>query len=384
MLPLLLVPYYLMLGLIEAHVGNQIKTNFSKYKIVGFNSGLSVSETQEVLETYSLKVKKNLPLINACLCEIQDDGATLRSLAQDDTIEFIEDDYEGSLQVMPALPFYITQISQEIPWGVQKIGAPGVWNETRGRGVRVGIIDSGVDITHPDLKDNIKEVGTVLGSEIVTDEKGHGTHVAGTIAALDNNIGVVGAAPNVEIYAVKAFNKSGSGNISSVVEAIDWCIERRVHVINMSFGFFNNSKALEKAIQEAYRHKITLVAASGNFMLNNIVMYPAKYPEVIAVAASNSNDGVAWFSSGGPEVDVMAPGTGILSTYKGGGYKTDSGTSMAAPHVTGTVALILSKTRLSPAGVKEVLKTSAKDLGYSKVKQGSGLVNVPEALLHMK
>ena len=113
-------------------------------------------------------------------------------------------------------------------------------------------------------------------------------------------------------------------------------------------------------------------------------MYPAGYPEVIAVAASNSDDKVAWFSSGGPQVDIMAPGAGILSTYKNGGYKTMSGTSMACPHVTAACALILSKANLTPEGVKQVLIKTARDLGYSKTKQGAGLLDVTQAIASVK
>lgn len=163
-----------------------------------------------------------------------------------------------------------------------------------------------------------------------------------------------------------------------MIEGLNWCVENKVHVINMSFGF-KNSKALEKAIKEVYKRNIVLVAASGNSGGNNSVMYPARYPEVIAVAASDSKDKVAWFSSGGAEVNVMAPGAGILSTYKDGGYKTMSGTSMACPHVTAACALILSKSNLDPKGVKDVLINTSKDMGHSKTKQGAGLIDVAKA-----
>ena len=147
----------------------------------------------------------------------------------------------------------------------------------------------------------------------------------------------------------------------------------------MSFGFKNN-KALEKAIKAVYKRGIVLVAASGNSGGSNNVMYPARYPEVIAVAASNSSDKVAWFSSGGPQVDVIAPGAGILSTYKNGAYKTMSGTSMACPHVTAACAIILSKSKVSPKEVKNILINTSRDLGFAKTKQGSGLINVSQAI----
>jgi len=378
MYPLLLIPYYLLVSAAGAMLLNQQINKTPKYKIVVFKSDFALRKGQTLVEDHGIKVKKHLPLINACLCEVAD-SEVLQSLSNDPVIEFIEDDYEGMIQVMPTMSFEIKQQGQEIPWGVKRIGAPSVWKDTRGETVRVGIIDTGVDINHPDLKDNVKMAGWVLDCKNIVDDNGHGSHVAGTIAALDNDIGVVGVAPKVEIYSVKAFTKSGRGNVSDVIEALNWCVENRVQVINMSFGF-RHSKALEKAIKEAYKRNIVLVAAAGNSGGSNNVMYPAGYPEVIAVAASNSDDKVAWFSSGGPQVDVMAPGAGILSTYKDGGYKTMSGTSMACPHVTAACALILSKANLTPEGVKKVLINTARDLGYSKKKQGAGLIDVSKAI----
>jgi len=379
MYPLLLIPYYLLVGAAGAIYLSQQKNKAQKYKIVGFKSDFALRQGKTLVEDYGIKVKKTLPLINACLCEVTDDVGVFQTLSKDPVIEFIEDDYEGKIQVMPSISLEIKKQGQEIPWGVKRIGAPSVWKDTRGERVRVGIIDTGVDPNHPDLKDNVKMAGWVLDCKNIVDDNGHGSHVAGTIAALDNDIGVVGVAPKVEIYAVKAFTKSGRGNVSDVIEALNWCIENKVQVINMSFGF-KNSKALERAIKEAYRRNIVLVAAAGNSGGNNNVMYPAGYPEVLAVAASNSDDKVAWFSSGGPQVDIMAPGASILSTYKNGEYKTMSGTSMACPHVTAACALILSKANLDPEGVKRVLMNTARDLGHPKTKQGAGLLDVSRAI----
>ena len=383
MFPLLLIPYYLLVGAAGALLISQQTTDTPTYKIIGFKSGLALRKGQYLVETHGIKVKKHLPLINGCLCEVAADISAYQNLADDPMIEFIEDDSEGKIQVMPTLSLDIKKQGQETPWGVEKIGAPTVWKDIRGEGVRVGIIDTGIDLSHPDLNNNIKKTGWVLDCQNIIDDNGHGSHVAGTIAALDNEIGVVGVAPKVEIYAVKAFSKSGRGNISDVIEGLNWCVENKVKVINMSFGFKNN-KALEKAIKEVYKRNIVLVAAAGNSGGNNSVMYPAGYPEVIAVAASNSDDKVAWFSSGGTEVDMMAPGAGILSTYKNGGYKSMSGTSMACPHVTAACALILSKNNLDPKGVKEALIKTSKDMGYSKLKQGAGLIDISKAIKNVK
>jgi len=384
-LNILVISYYLnlLLGAVGAHIVSRSNTA-SQYKIVGFKEGMTLRKGQEAIEIHGIKIKKVLPLANACLCEVAEGETSIQSLAMDPSIEFIEDDLQGEVQVVPFLSVDIQKSDQQIPWGVQKIAAPAVWKDIRGEGVKVGIIDTGIDINHPDLKENIKAVGGVLDCKNTIDDNGHGSHVAGTIAALDNDIGVVGVAPKVDLYPVKAFNKSGRGNISNVIDALHWCIQNKVQVVNMSFGFNKNSMALQRAIKEAYRQNIVLVAASGNSGGDDSVMYPAKYPEVIAVAASNSSNKAAWFSSGGPEVDVMAPGASIPSTYKNGEYKSMSGTSMASPHVTAACALILAKSNMSPGKVKEVLTANAIDLGLTKNKQGAGLVNVSKATASIK
>ncbi|KXG78355.1 Subtilisin NAT [Fervidicola ferrireducens] len=351
-----------------------------RYKIVGFKEGMGILQSRNILETYGIKIKKELPLVDACLCEVEPHNVRIQQLSQDPFIEYIEDDYEAAIQVMP----YAVSVKlkgQEIPWGVKKISAQQVWKTTKGEGVRVGIVDTGVDLSHPDLKDNIKEAYGVLDCKNVIDDNGHGTHVAGTIAALDNDIGVVGVAPKVEIYSVKAFDKNGKSTVSGIVEALNWCLEKEVQVVNMSFGIKNNSITLRRAVKALHKSGVVLVAAAGNAGEENSVLYPAKYPEVIAVAACNRDDRPASFSSIGPEVDITAPGVDILSTYKDGQYKLMSGTSMAAPHVSGAAALLLSIHKITCEQVKEILKDTAKDLGFPEEKQGAGLVDVEKAIM---
>lgn len=382
MIPFLLYYYYLIFG-----IGCLIKNRDTKeQKIIGFKtdvSSLKYSRSQ-ILEGYGIKIKKNLPLINACLCDMNSDDISYKTLAQDPIIDFIEDDYILDIQVEPSDSWILNKSRQDVPWGIKKIDAPKVWKHSKGEGVKVGIIDTGIDLSHPDLKDNIKETHGVLPCKNIDDDNGHGTHVAGIIAAIDNDIGVVGVSPDIEIYSAKAFNGRGRGRVSHIVESLAWCIEKQVDVINMSFGFSIKSIALERAIKQAYRHNILMVAAAGNSGGENEVMYPAKYPEVIAVAASDIKDNVAIFSSGGPEVDVIAPGVGITSTYKNGLYRKLSGTSMAAPHVVGAAALMLSLSKIKPKYIKMLLSNTAQDLGHSKEKQGSGLVNVSRAIFNKK
>jgi len=288
------------------------------------------------------------------------------ALRKNPEIAYIELDHE--VRAIPlAKPTPPPQPAQNTPWGVAKIEAPKVWNVGyKGAGVKVAILDTGIDTKHPDL--TVMGGATfVKGTRSYNDDNGHGTHVAGIVAALDNNIGVVGVAPEAELYAVKVLNKQGSGWVSDVIAGIKWSITNGMQVISMSFGSTSDSQALHDECDKAYNAGIVLVAAAGNDGPGeNTVNYPAKYSSVIAVGATDENDNVADWSSRGPELELTAPGVNIYSTYKGSTYGTLSGTSMACPHVTGTVALILSKNpSLNPSEVRGILQETAVDLGRS-------------------
>jgi hypothetical protein len=234
---------------------------------------------------------------------------------------------------------YTLDTELDSSWGVKRIGAGVVHDSGKnGKGIKIAVIDTGIDKDHPDLDYNLKG-----GENFVSkpswrtpdpnkwdDDNGHGTHVAGIIAAEDNNTGVVGVAPGAELYALKVLDRTGSGYVSDVVMAIQWATVNEIQIINMSLGSTYDSWLLDGACLLAYAEGLILVAAAGN---GGSVIYPAAYPWVIAVSATNSADELAWFSSTGPEVELAAPGEDIYSTYKGGGYATLSGTSMACPHV---------------------------------------------------
>lgn len=213
------------------------------------------------------------------------------------------------------------------------------------------------------------------------DDNGHGTHVAGTVAAIDNTIGVIGVAPQVDLYAIKVLDRNGSGWLSDVIEGLDWAVANNMDVVNMSLGSSSDASAFRTAVQNANAAGLVQVAAAGNDS-GGPVGYPAAYPEVIAVSASTNSDQIASFSSVGPEVDFIAPGASIYSTYKGGGYKTLNGTSMASPHVAGAAALVLSvEPAFTPADVKARLAATADVLsGLSTNQQGNGLVDAEEAV----
>jgi subtilisin family serine protease len=259
------------------------------------------------------------------------------------------------------------QPGQTIPWGVAKIGAPeagALIDDAFEATIDVAVLDTGIDFDHPDLEANIAwafdEIKDSTNPRDYNDRNGHGTHVAGTIAALDNDIGVLGVAPWIDIYAIKVLDNSGSGTWQDVADGIlraaagpDGAVgtDDDAEVISLSLGGAcgssqSPSDLLQNAVQTAYAAGVVIVAAAGNGgdgdPNTNEVCYPAKYPEVIAVAATAADDTTPSWSSEGSEVEVAAPGVQILSTYANGRYETLSGTSMATPHVSGTVALILA------------------------------------------
>ena len=214
--------------------------------------------------------------------------------------------------------------------------------------------------------------------------------MAGIAAAVDNTIGVIGVGPQIDLYAVKVLDRRGSGYLSDVIEGLGWAIQNGMQVVNMSLGTASDVQSFHDAVAEVYAAGITQVAAAGN--TGEAVIYPAAYPEVIAVSATDNTDTIAPWSSRGPQIDLAAPGVSIYSTYKGSTYKTLSGTSMAAPHVTGAVALVLTQTAkcdtdlsgsCSPAEVQQRLEITAEDLGTAGRDDlyGSGLVDAEKAVI---
>ena len=283
------------------------------------------------------------------------------------------------------------QPSQTIPWGIERIHAPDAWKNSTGVGVQIAVLDTGVDRDHVDLYVNIEWGISVVGDTESTAEKdwtdrnGHGTHVIGTIAAMYNDIGVVGVAYNISIYAIKVLNNAGFGTWEDAAEGVYWAMkgpdgiigtEDDAEVISMSFGGFGYSQIFHDAIKAAYDQGIVLVAAAGNEG-DDGVTYPAKFEEVIAVAAIDEYDNVPTWSSKGPEVELAAPGVDILSTVPNDRYDTYSGTSMAAPHVAGTVGLMISKILAEGRNytveyIRDILHTTADDIGPSDFDESSG------------
>ncbi|MDY2736197.1 S8 family peptidase [Intestinibacter sp.] len=276
------------------------------------------------------------------------------------------------------------------PYGVNMIAAPNMWKASyRGKGVKVAIIDSGCDVNHVSLKDNIVAVRNFTTEDmknpnIVTDRVGHGTHVAGIIAADGKNNSILGVAPEAELYILKAIDQTGSGKLSWVVNAINYAVNLNVDIISMSLGMGVSDDKLERAVNNAVKNGISIVCAAGNEGDGNYddfeYSYPASYVDVISVGAVDKKSVPAAFSNSNLVIDCVAPGVDIISTYPGNTYASMSGTSMAAPHVTGSLALLKNwsddvfQRELTPEELYAQLIKFTKTLDYPRTIQGNGIV----------
>lgn len=338
-----------------------------------------------------LKVKE-LPLIGGAVVMLPGPAAQ-RAAAKVRGVKRIEPDVLVTISGKPGPKPPPTPPAQSLPWGVARIQADHIWASNTADPIKVAVVDTGIDLSHPDLVANIKGGMSAIGTSY-NDDNGHGTHVAGIMAAADNPIGVVGVGPAADLYAVKVLNKRGSGWVSDIIEGLQWCVDNDIDVVNMSLGSKSSSTTFGEAVQATLDAGVVVVAAAGNSGPgDNTVEYPGAYPGVIAVGATDSSDDIASFSSRGPQVTIAAPGVSVRSTYKGSSYATLSGTSMASPHVAGVVALVLATTPTGaynedgdgvwdPAEVRAKLVATAQDLGATGLDTsfGYGLVRADLAV----
>lgn len=258
-----------------------------------------------------------------------------------------------------------------IDYGVKLINPLKQWNITKGENIKIGILDTGIDMDHIDLKDNFK-AGVNFTSqdrEDFRDRKGHGTFCAGLIAACANNVGIIGVAPKASLYAIKVLDDSSRGNLQWLCQGIQWCINHDMDIINMSLGFHKDYPKLHDLLCQAYNNNIICIAAAGNNRYLMDAEYPAKYQEVIAISSFDKMKKLASFSTNGQSIELSAPGVDLVSTFPGNKYAQGSGSSFSAPLVTGAIALIISQfkkeynRRMTYLELREFLYKYSEDLG---------------------
>lgn len=343
-------------------------SSLEKDYIIGYEEDHYIEEIEES----GVEVVENWQNIDAAAVSISEEDA--ENLSQQEGVTYIEED---ALVQSNAVPLK--------NWGLARVNASDNWNRGyRGKGVKVAVVDTGVNTSHPAL--NIKAgFSSVPYTKSFNDDSGHGTHAAGIISANLPSAGLMGVAPESELYAVKVLDNKGDGAISQVVSGIDWAISQNVDVINMSLGTTTNSNALRDILQKAASRNIYLSAAAGNTgrasSVNGNIEFPAKYESVIAVGSVNNKNERAGTSSTGPQLELAAPGVSIQSTYFPGNTTAEmSGTSMAAPFVSGSLVLLKQAyPDESFSDARKRLHRNAQDLGTAgrDSSYGYGLLKLP-------
>jgi len=366
------------------HVGYGITSLNDCELVIGFNNSSQhfpellgfVAERQGKVVN-SVKIGNRSALV---VCIQPKDAASF--ISETSGLEFVE-------YVEPNSKFRLTWAPNDplwgIQWGPQKIEAEWAWNKTVGNtSLIVAVIDTGVDWDHPDLAANYVPLGYdwVNNDTDPMDDNGHGTHVAGIIAAvLNNSLGIAGLA-QVSVMVEKCFNSTGWGDEDDCANAIIHAVDQGASILSLSWGDYFNSSLVQYAIEHAYSQDVLIVAAAGNDGVSERI-YPAAYDEVIAVTAAEYDDQPASFTNFGNWVELAAPGVDIYSTYPDDGYAYMGGTSMACPHVTGVAALIWSYfPNMTRDEVRFQLQRTADDLGSPSYDYyyGYGRINARKAL----
>ncbi|MDA8132403.1 MAG: S8 family peptidase [Elusimicrobia bacterium] len=377
---------------------------FAGQKMITFAAGVGTAEQARTVESRGGRVLRSFPFINGLLAEFPDAprSADISRAPGVDSAEDDEDIYwlageapvtleeaqaelyaaareQAAVEVStpaPVSPPYITTSNAEgriekLPWSAGRLQVTRAWKMARGAGARVAVLDTGADCSHPDLAPNCLPGYNVItpGAEPF-DDKGHGTHVSGIIAGALNWSGMAGIAPEAKIIPVKVLNSSGTGKVSQIIEGMEWAVAQRPDVMNMSLGSQKFSAAQGKAVKAARAAGILVVCAAGND--GGPVGYPAAFEDAVAVSALDFSNKLASFSSRGPEIDFTEPGVRIFSAFPGGSFRLISGTSQAAPHVSGLAALAAGLGVRGETALRQALGKASYNLGLPAEEQGAG------------
>ncbi|MEE2001278.1 S8 family serine peptidase [Alkalimonas sp. MEB108] len=336
----------------------------------------SAQAADYVLSQHQVNAIMHLDIVQASVATLT--PQQLRELSKNPAVEYIELDHKRYIADV------ISPMAQTTPYGINMVQANQV-SDANATNMKVCVIDTGYQLGHPDLPSAGVTGSTFSGHGAwSTDGNGHGTHVAGTIVALNNNIGVVGVLPSglVGLHNVKIFNNSGNWtNASNLIQAIQSCQNAGAKVVNMSLGGGSSNTTERNAMNSFNNSGMLLVAAAGNAG-NTSFSYPASYDAVVSVAAVDSNKNLASFSQRNSQVEISGPGVNVASTWINSGYRSISGTSMASPHVAGVAALVWSNhPQCTNTQIRNVLNLTAERRGTSgrNTSYGWGIVRAKAA-----
>ena len=391
---LLLTLFIIGLGFALFHFTGLANRGEYQSILIDFKDDIPVSVLDEQLNTVNKKAGKTTSLnsifsIDEHLYTVEGDSKLLKTLRNSDLkkyTESIEPDYIYHAFIAPNDPDYSKQ------WNLRGINIERAWEENHGEGITVAVIDTGVSKV-PDLRETefVEGYDFVNDRSNAEDDNGHGTHVAGTIAqSTNNNYGVAGIAYKAKIMPLKVLSGTGGGTVADIAEAIRFAVDNKADVINMSLGGGGETQVMKEAIEYAYSKGVVIVAAAGNAD-DNSAAYPARFPHVIGVSAVDASGNKAPYSNFGAGIDIAAPGgsdTGkivqeTIDPAQGGepAFLGFQGTSMAAPHVAGVVALIKAAGIKEPNAVLEVLQQSARKINDDPFNHfGAGQLDAGNAL----
>ncbi len=336
-------------------------------KVVTFERELTESEKKDIEETYGVTFVE----------EQSAGGIYVLNISQESNVSELSKKYSTTVET--DIPVKIS--ADTVDWGISRIGADKVWSTGSGAGIKIAIIDTGVQIDHPDLRANIVEGYDFVNTDNdPNDDNGHGTHVAGIASATLNQSGTIGAGYSAKIMPVKVLNNQGYGYLSDVAKGIYYAADNGARIINLSLGTPSDTYTLRSAITYAANKGVLIIAAAGNDG-GAPCLYPAAYSSAVCVMATDSSNQLASFSNIGGE--ISAPGVSNYSTFVGSSYRYLSGTSMATPHISGAAALLMSIcTDCSTSEIRSILRDTAIDLGETgkDILFGYGLVDLVSAV----